>query len=117
MMYVINRTAAVVRPRQPLVDWINSQPDSVDEPVSLEEAREDPTVFLLPDFDLDQEAWSYVEELSRDIFEIELMAWYDDEATWPRRRDYQTFREWFDVEIHTTVIDPYEDEIEREEFD
>jgi hypothetical protein len=116
-MYVINRSAAVIRPRQALVDWVNSQPDSVDEPVSLEEAREDPTVFLLPDFDSNEEAWSYVEDLSRDIFEIELIAWYQDEATWPRRRDYQTFREWFDVELHTTVIDPYEDEIDREEFE
>ena len=116
-MYVINRTAAVIRPKEPLVEWINSQPDSVDNPVSLAQAREDPTIFLLPDYDTEEEAWSYVEELSRDMFEIELMSWYQDEAVWRRPRNYRTFRQWFDVELHTMVIDPYEDEIEREEFE
>jgi hypothetical protein len=51
------------------------------------------------------------------MFEIELTSWYQDEAVWPRPRNYRAFRQWFGVELHTMVIDPYEDEIAREEFE
>jgi hypothetical protein len=28
-----------------------------------------------------------------------------DESTWPTERTYAAFREWFDVEVHSVVID------------
>jgi hypothetical protein len=115
-MYVINRAVAVIKPKQPFVDWINSHPDSAEDPVALEQVRQDCNVFLIPDFDSEEEVEEYIEDLSTDIFEIELESWYTDEESWPTNRDFQTFREWFDVEVHSMVIDPYEDRIEREEL-
>ena len=47
---------------------------------------------------------------------LQLAAWTEEESTWPQTRDIKTFREWFRVDIHSTVIDEGEDEIEGEEL-
>ncbi len=39
------------------------------------------------------------------IFEEELEAWHRVEADWPRRRDLPTFLAWFEVEVHSLVLD------------
>ena len=40
-----------------------------------------------------------------EIFEEELVAWMQDEKTWPPNRDYRMFREWFDVRIVEIMFD------------
>lgn len=50
------------------------------------------------------------------LFENELEGWYTDETLWPRNRDYKTFKEWFEVECHSVIMDTvggeiYDDEI------
>jgi hypothetical protein len=54
--------------------------------------------------------------LSADIFEIELDSWYEVDEFWPKKRDHKKFQEWFEIETHSMVIDPYENEIERDEY-
>jgi hypothetical protein len=39
------------------------------------------------------------------IFEEELNSWHRRESEWPSRRTYETFLEWFDVEVHSMVLD------------
>ena len=39
------------------------------------------------------------------VFEEELCAASTDETIWPKRRDVNTFLEWFDVEFHGIVFD------------
>jgi len=39
------------------------------------------------------------------IFEEELVAWHRIEADWPQRRDLTTFMAWFEVEVHSLVLD------------
>ena len=39
------------------------------------------------------------------LFEHELAAWMTDDAWWPEQRDWRTFKKWFDVEIHSVVLD------------
>ena len=38
------------------------------------------------------------------------------QRTWPVNRSYATFREWFDVEIHSIVLDASDDDIIGEAF-
>ncbi len=47
---------------------------------------------------------------------MELGGWYQDEEVWPRKRSYALFRRWFDVEIHSIVVDSLDEEIEKEDF-
>lgn len=112
-MYVINRSAAIIRPQQPFVDWANSIEDEVKQ-YSIEDFSTDCSVVLLPEYDSDEHAKSILKGLYNDVFEIELSSWVTDENVWPDNRTYEMFKEWFDVELHSMVYDPYEDDIEKE---
>ena len=46
-----------------------------------------------------------LKKVYRRIFEEELYAWMTDESVWPEKRDYPTFRAWFDVAFHSLVFD------------
>jgi hypothetical protein len=115
-MYSVNRIAAVIKPKQPFLSWLMAMPDW-DSDLALEDLRrEECTVILTPDFDSLDEARDYVEDMYETLFELELDSWYRDEAAWPRGRTLQMFREWFDVELHSTVIDVAEEDIQEEDY-
>ncbi|VEB43206.1 Uncharacterised protein [Chromobacterium violaceum] len=42
---------------------------------------------------------------------MELASWDEDEALWPKDLSLKAFWEWFDVEIHSTVIDSVDEDI------
>jgi hypothetical protein len=115
-MYTIDRAVAIVSPNQPFVDWINSNPDSAGEFVSLEKVRQDATAYLIPEFETSSDLQATLRELAQDIFAIELEAWSRNVQTWPRNRDYAVFQKWFTVEIHSLVLDPFENEIFKDDF-
>jgi len=112
-MYVTNRSAAIIKPQQPYVDWVNSIEDE-GRKHSIEDFSTDCSVVLLPEYDPDEDAEAIVKDLYSHIFELELSGWVTDESTWPDNRSYEMFQEWFDVELHSMVYDPYEDDIEKE---
>ncbi|HWO57529.1 MAG TPA: hypothetical protein VNN55_08180 [bacterium] len=102
-MPTLNRTAIVLRPKQPFVDWINeTEPD--DRPVTLEEVAEDNVVYLIPE-NRDDDVDRAVRKYWREIFEEELFGWCTDESLWPTRLTFAMFREWFDIEAHSVVRD------------
>jgi hypothetical protein len=115
-MYVINRSVAVIRPKQPYVDWANSVSND-GRTYSLEELSEDCSVILLPEYDSDQHADAILRDLYPRIFEVELYSWSVDSQDWPKKRDFSKFSDWFDVELHSMVFDPSEDDIEKEPHD
>jgi hypothetical protein len=39
------------------------------------------------------------------IFEEELNGWHQRESDWPTPRTYETFLAWFEVEVHSMVLD------------
>jgi len=112
-MYLINRAAAVVKLRQPFLDWVNSMPGPKH---TLKAINTENNVFLLPEHDTQQELELIIQDLYRQIFEIEVGSFCRDRSLWPKTRDYKTFRQWFDIQVHSMVFDPYEDEIEKEEL-
>jgi hypothetical protein len=115
-MNVINRSAAILIPKQPFVDWANSLEEEEDK-YSIEDFSSDCTVILLPVIDSDEHADAIVKDLYKNIFEAELSSWTTDENEWPRNRKYEMFLEWFEIEYHSIVIDPFEDDIEKEPYD
>ncbi len=96
----INRCAVLVRPRAPFLSWANEHGDGVPYPVDKER-----TVYLLPTYVMESEAEEVVEHYYDIIFDCELEDWMRDEATWPKDRTYETFRNWFDVEVDSVVVD------------
>jgi hypothetical protein len=103
-MEEIERVAAILKPSEIMLEWINEQVDE-DELLSLEEAQMDSTIILLPTFDNEDEAESYLNEVFDDIFMNELSVWNEDESSWPLERSLEVFLEWFDIEFHSMVYD------------
>ncbi len=103
-MHTVDRFVAVFKPKQPFLDWLESQPDW-DLDTNLEELRTDCNTLLIPEYDTVEQAMRYIERNHRDIFELHLFDWYTDETMWPEKQTLSVFRKWFDVEIHSVVYD------------
>lgn len=112
-MKSINRAVAVLKPRQPYLDWINQLPDSQDK-VSIEELQTDCTAILVPEYDRPEESKAFISAMAESLFEEELRGWCMDEALWPKRRTNRMFWKWFDVEIHSEVFDVVRGPIKKE---
>ncbi len=96
----INRCAVWVTPRPPFLAWAEQCGDGVPYPVGQER-----NVYLLPWFALESDIEEILEHYYDIIFESELGDWADDESLWPEARTYALFREWFDVEVSSCVVD------------
>lgn len=102
--FTINRTVVLLAPKQPFLDWLNIvEPD--EEPLTLEDLREDNEVFLIPQYNDDSDSEKWIEARWSFLFEHMLMGWVDEEILWPQDRTLEMFREWFDIEIHTMAWD------------
>src|SRR5947209_7951303 len=116
-MRVINRTAISIVGAQPYVDWMRTTDAHFNKgAVTVVRAKAYGSVYLLPEFDLEEDVQEWVEENFSWLFEFQLSAWSDDESNWPPVRDLKTFREWFRIDIHSVVVDVPDDEIEGEEL-
>lgn len=104
-MYFVDRSVAIIKPKQPFHDWLKSVPDQDMVDLSLDALRADCTAILLPEFDEPEEAVSHIDEIAEKLFRLELASWYEDDSLWPADLSLKAFWEWFDVEIHSTVLD------------
>ena len=102
-MFDINRCLVIVRPKQPFFDWVQSV--DYDGELTLEEIREDPTAYLVPEFEDDFEQAEVFAACYDLIFEAELESWYTDPELWPEDRDLEMFLQWFDVDFHSLIFD------------
>lgn len=103
-MQEIERVAAILKPSETMLEWINTQADE-NEVVTLEDIQTDCTVILLPTFEEEEDAEDYLNEIYDELFVNELSAWNEDESNWPQDRSLDTFLEWFDIEFHSVVYD------------
>jgi hypothetical protein len=116
-MRVINRTAVTITGAKPYIDWtLRTDADAHKGAITVARARTYGSAFLLPEFELEEDIQEWVEDNAAWIFEFQLGAWTDDETTWPQRRDLASFREWFNIDIHSVVVDVADDDIEGEEL-
>jgi hypothetical protein len=103
-MPFIDRTAATVWPKQPFLDWVKSLPGA-DLTLTLEQARTQPTVFLLPPADDAAEVKQWFTTGSDLLFIHMLASVTQDETRIPQARDHAMFLKWFDCEITPLVND------------
>ena len=113
-MYLLNRSTLIVKLKKPYLDWINYV--SAPEKFTLESLNIENNVFLIPEFDTKEQLESIIKSAYTEIFEVELQAWYADESTWPEKRDYKTFKQWFDITVHSMLFDTSEEILERDDF-
>jgi hypothetical protein len=103
-MRTVNRSAVIVMPAQPFLDWLHqADPTSIE--LTLEDLRRDPTIYLLPEYDTDQQALSHLKKRCREIFEEQLDGWFRISSAWPAERDFGSFRQWFDWQFYSVIFD------------
>lgn len=110
---MLNRSALIIRCKQPFVDWLNSI-ESKGEKTSLAEINSDNTVYLIEVEDEDS-LQDWLEENAERVFAEELSAWIIDENLWPRKLNFETFKKWFDIQCHSVVMDTGSTPIEDDE--
>lgn len=113
---LLNRTAVTVIPRQPYADWANSVDDDWPK-YDLAAPDNEYTVYLINETSSNLAARRIVQRHCQYIFEHELAAWYSDEDQWPPQRDWRTFKQWFDVQINSMIVDLGKHPLIAEEFD
>jgi hypothetical protein len=72
-MKTINRSAVVVIPAQPFLNWLH-QADPTSEHLSLNDLRLGPTISLLPDYDTEEEAHEHLQRRYKEILNNNWMA-------------------------------------------
>lgn len=114
-MRSINRSALVVRPKEPYVRWAAAL--SEEAPDLTADLRSHVSVYLVAHDPRGEEESAPIEDYFERIFEQELEAWHLDENDWPRHRTFAMFREWFDVQAESLIVDLGDDEIMVEAHD
>ena len=79
-MDTLNRSAIAVKPKQPFLDWLHAADPTSHEITSPDVCRE-PTIYLIPECDTDEELADVLRELCVEIFEEQLAGWYRDTST------------------------------------
>ena len=108
----INRSAFVVRPRQPFVEWRERLDGGGDEQSTEKEV----SIYLVREDETGQEETPPLKEYYQRIFEAQLEAWCAEPGEWPQDRSLRVFEEWFEVVGESIVIDLEDSEIEVEEL-
>ena len=111
---MLNRTAIIVRYREPFVRWIN-EADPVPGGSHITTEQDEQTVYLIHEIENRSELDEWLALNYDALFEAELDAWYTDEALWPKNRTLELFHEWVDVEYHTMVVDLVEEPLVDDE--
>jgi hypothetical protein len=114
-MDTINRSAIVVRPARPFLNWLH-QVDPTSAHLTLEDLQREPTIYLVAECDSQEQAIEYLGESVRDIFEEQLDGWYRVPAVWPAKRDAAMFQSWFEISFHSMIVDICDDALEHEEL-
>ncbi|WP_027125139.1 hypothetical protein [Gelidibacter mesophilus] len=95
----INRSAIILKPKQPLCDWLNNlHPDE-----DFELAFLDLNIYLIDDDIEDIEQW--LSKKFDKFFTLELKAWSANKKEWPKKRTFEIFKLWFDFEVSQMIYD------------
>ncbi len=105
MYYFIERSIAIIKPKAPFLNWINSIFTDLPKELTLESIRIDCNSYLIPEVEEIEDGINYIDERFEDLFALELASWTEEENLWPNDFNLKMFWEWFDVEIHPTTID------------
>lgn len=109
---MINRAIVMVIPKQPFYDWDKAVfPDTT----PMEENRVEFNSYLLKDSILPIEPQKALKNDWKWILENELFGICTDESTWPEKRTWKLFNQWFELKFSTVILDLVGQPITKEE--
>ncbi|MEH6813287.1 MAG: hypothetical protein V7677_12215 [Motiliproteus sp.] len=107
-MKLINRSALVVRPKQPYVSWVNnldSQVSGLEQELTLEQHLREGRVYLIDEQPQLGELNDILKDHWQMMFENELGGWDEFADHWPTPLSQTQFESWFDVQPQLMVFD------------
>ncbi|RDE25253.1 hypothetical protein DV711_06800 [Motiliproteus coralliicola] len=112
-MKLLNRSALLVLPRQPYLDWVNALPSEISEleqPLSLAALEVEGRVYLLDEaesdeLDADQLLAEQLQHSWQSLLENELGAWDELGRHWPEPLSQQLLQEWFELKPLSLAFD------------
>jgi len=90
IVVTLNRSALVVKPKQPFLDWLHAV-DPTSHRLTLPDLSREPTIYLIPECDTPTDVEDVLQELCDEIFCGQLAGWYTDTDTWPTDRSFEVF--------------------------
>jgi len=97
----INRSAIILKPQQPFVDWYFKL--NLYDELDFEEEIKKPNIYLIDDKIDDVEKW--LKKKFDKFFIMELDEWSAGKKDWPQKRNYKMFKQWFKVGISEMIYD------------
>jgi hypothetical protein len=110
-MKIVNRGFITITPKQAFWDWANEFESEME--FSAEDGVE-PNVYLITEEFFEIEP--LIEQNFKKIFKNELSMITEDEEDWPTDRTMDTFLNWFDIEIGSTVFDLEKSDLKGEKL-
>ena len=103
-MTEVGRSAIVVTPAQPFLDWLQSvDPTSME--LTLADLGIEPTIYLIPECETPEDVADCLRDVFDEIFQNQLDGWYRVRETWRTNRSYEMFCRWFDYSFHSVLLD------------
>ena len=106
-MFELNRSAIVVRPKGPFLEWLHSVDPNSSE-FTLQDMCQEPTVYLIRECESEEDSLACLEEIVSAVFEDQLEGWWRDRSAWPANRTLDLFHAWFNCQFHSLVLDAYD---------
>lgn len=97
----INRTAVLVKVREPFIAWLKE----IDDSISLDDDLLEANIYLIEIKETTKAEKAWLKKNFDRIFTKELEEWYVDESLWPKNRTYEMLKDWFELSIISSVYD------------
>ena len=104
-MELLNRSVVIVKPLRPYLEWAKEDDDEGLAELVFENLRNEPHVFLLPEYEDPTSQKEVLEQSWPVLFEAMLEGWVTDEAFWPKDRTLGMFHKWFEIQMSSVVQD------------
>ena len=102
---LVNRSVVIVKPKQPYLEWAKKDDaEGLAEEV-FEGLREEPHVYLLPDWEDTASREEVLQDYWPVVFEAMLEGWVTVESMWPKGRSFEMFHEWFEIQMMSMLAD------------
>ena len=114
----LNRSGIMLMHKAPYIAWADGLeiggPKFKD---CFDDAIEGLTIYLIPDVDTVEQARAYVRKHLEFFFCEELNQWCVAPDLWPEDRSWKQFKAWFDVRLHSMVVDTSDKMLVQEDWD
>jgi len=99
---LVKRGALIVYAKEKMLHWVNQLDSFADEQLTIEEINTEPTVFLIPEYEDEENAFLYIEENKNTIFKNLLYEWNENEEL-NLDISKENFYDWFDF-LATPIV-------------